>query len=182
MFFIIIILLFWEFFPTSISRWFPTGVCVKASLQSSRVSWTFLSILANLNNSGTYVVSTRHFISSTPCTNHLLSVLRAPVLIGVAMTSMFHNYFCSLKRSCYLHLFTLSFSLTQWLVGTAKSPNWKVFFFFSFFFFCRLLLGPVVWRRLGDSFLFQNYRNVCVSHFPGLIPGCAYTIYPYGQI
>ena len=29
-------------------------------------------------------------------------------------------------------------------------------FFFFFFFFCWLLLGPMVWPRLGDLFVFQN--------------------------
>ena len=41
--------------------------------------------------------------------------------------------------------------------------------------------GLVVWLRLGDPFVSQNPRKVCVSHSLGKILGCAYTICSYGQ-
>ena len=47
---------------------------------------------------------------------------------------------------------------------------------------CWLLEGLVVWPTLSDSFVPQNLRGVCVSHFPEQMLGCAYTIYSYDQI
>ena len=40
--------------------------------------------------------------------------------------------------------------------------------------FCWLLLGLVVWPRLGDPVVSQNPKWVRVSHSPGQILGCAY--------
>ena len=37
--------------------------------------------------------------------------------------------------------------------------------FFFFFFFCWQSQGLVVFRRFGDSFVSQNPREVCASHF-----------------
>ena len=56
------------------------------------------------------------------------------------------------------------------------------FFLFFFFFFFLQLLGPVVWPRLGDPFVFQNSRGVCAAHFLGRVLRCAYTIWLYCQI
>ena len=52
----------------------------------------------------------------------------------------------------------------------------------SLFFFFWLSLSLVVWSRLGDLFLSQNSREVCVSHSPGPILGWANTTYSYGEI
>ena len=52
----------------------------------------------------------------------------------------------------------------------------------SSLFCCWLLLGLIVWPRLGDPFVSQNPRAVCVSHSPGQILGCSYTICSHGQL
>ena len=39
----------------------------------------------------------------------------------------------------------------------------------------------VFWLRLGDPFVCQNPRGVCLSRSPRQILGCAYTKYSYGQ-
>ena len=89
---------------------------------------------------------------------------------------MFHRFFSSLARFRYLSIFSISFSFTMWLAGTAKSAIRQIFFFF----FSWLSLGLVAWPRLKDSF--QNPREFCASNFLGRILGCAYTICSYGQI
>ena len=63
--------------------------------KSPHVSRTLLSILANLNNAVVWTVSTRPVISksSSPCTNPLVTVPRAPITIGIIVTFMFHNFF-----------------------------------------------------------------------------------------
>ena len=85
-------------------------------------------------------------------------------------------FFNSRARSSYLSLFSLSFDFTLWSAGTAKSTICK------FSFFCSLLLGLLVWPRLGDPFASQNFRGVCVCRSPGQILACVYTMYSYGQI
>ena len=90
---------------------------------------------------------------------------------------MFHRFFDSLARSNYLSFFSLSFNFTQWSAGTEKSTILQILNFY-----CWLLLGLVVWPRLGDQLVCQNARGVCVSHSPGHMLGCAYTICSYGQM
>ena len=143
---------------------------------------TFLSILANLNIAVVWMVSTSPLLSKSfsPYTKPLVTVTtNTPITIGITVTLMFHNFFSSLARSRYLTHFWLSFSSTLWSVGKAKSTFRQVLFFFFLFW---LLQGLVVWSRLGDRFVFQNPREVCVSHSSGRILGCVYTICSYGQI
>ena len=70
LFIIIMILLIWDFFPISISRFFSIGVWVTASLLNS--PW-LLNSPADLNNAIVWMVSIRLRISlsSSPCTKHL---------------------------------------------------------------------------------------------------------------
>ena len=49
------------------------------------------------------------------------------------------------------------------------------FIIWQILFFCWLLLGQVVWPRLGDLFVSQNSIEVYVSHSPGWNLVCAYT-------
>ena len=58
---------------------------------------------------------------SSPCTNHLVTVPRAPITIGIIFTFMIHSFFISLEKSRYLSLFSHSFNFTPWSTGTAKS-------------------------------------------------------------
>ena len=87
--------------------------------KSPQVSKIPLSILANLNNAVIRTVSTRSMISksSSPLTDPLVTVSRAPITIGIIVTFMFHSFFNSLAKSRYLSLFSHSFNFT-W---TAKS-------------------------------------------------------------
>ena len=93
--------------------------------KSLQVSRTLLGILANLNNTVIWMVSTCPLISksSSFCTNPLVTVPSAPSTIGITVTFIFHSFFSSLARSWYLFLFLLSFSFTLWLTGTVKFIN-----------------------------------------------------------
>ena len=126
--------------------------------KSSRVSRTFLSILADLNNALVWMVSTFPLISkfSSPITNPLGIVPRAPITFGI--TFMFHSFlFSSLARYRYSSLFfSLSFIFNLWSARTAKSTVWQVlshFFFFFFFFFTVTRSG----------YLAEIRRSVCIS-------------------
>ena len=119
--------------------------------KSTQVSRTLLSILAVLNNAVIWMVSTRlpTSNSSSSFSNPLVTVLNAPITIGIIVTCMFHSFFNSLARSRYLSFFSHSFSFILRSAEIAKSTILQVLFFFFFFFFW-LLLSLVFWPRLGD--------------------------------
>ena len=100
--------------------------------RSPQVSRYLLSILAVFNNAVVWMVSTRPPTSksSRPLNNPLVTVPKAPITIGIIITSMFHSFFNSLVRSMYLSLFSHSFSFILWSTGTSRQ-----FCRFSFIFF-----------------------------------------------
>ena len=105
--------------------------------KSPQVSRTLLSILAFLNYAVVWMVSTLPPTSksSSPFNNPLVTVLKAPITIGIIVTFMVHSFFNSLARSMYLFFFSHSFSFILWSAGTAKSTMLQILFFFFFFFF-----------------------------------------------
>ena len=149
-----------------VSHW---GLSVSKSLQVSR---TLLSILPDFNNAVVWMVFTRPLISKSfsPCTNPLVNIPSAPIIIGITVTFMFYSF--------------LSFRFLSILLGGLPGRlnplfRWfSLFFFFFFFFFfcCWLSLDLVVWQRLDDSFVSQNPIEVCASYFLGQILVCIYII------
>ncbi len=88
---------------------FHWSLCDNKSLQ---ISWTLLSILADLNNAVFWMVYTHPLISksSSPCTNPLMTAPSAPITNGITIAFMFHRFFSSLARSmnlCFLLLLLL---------------------------------------------------------------------------
>ena len=118
--------------------------------KSPQVSRTLLSILAVFNNTVVRMVSTRPPTSksSRPFNNHLVTVPKTLITIGIIVTFMSHSFFSSLARSRYLSLFSHSFSFVLWSAGTAKPTILQTFLFFFFFFF---------------FFFFVNYYKVWSS-------------------
>ena len=88
--------------------------------KSPQVSRTLLSILADLNNGWSPPV----LLFPSP----LVTVLRAPITIGITIIFMFHIFFISQERFRLLSFFSLSFNFTQWSAGTAKSSILQVLF------------------------------------------------------
>ena len=89
-------------------KFFTPALVDSFSLEYERqqVSRALLSILADLNNVVVWMVSTCPLISmsSSHFINPLLTVLRAPITIGINITFMFHRFFNSLSRSRLLLL------------------------------------------------------------------------------
>ena len=123
--------------------------CSLSDSKYPQVSKTLLSILAVLNNTVVWLVSTLPptFKSSSPFSNPLVTVPNAP--IGIMVTCMFHSFFNSLTRLRYLSLFSHSFNFILWSAGTAKSTILQVLFFFFW------LLSLVFWPEL----LFLSYAS-----------------------
>ena len=98
--------------------------------KSPQVSRTLLGILAVLNNV-VWMVSTRPPTSksSSPFSNPLVTVPKAPITIVITVAFMFHSFFNSLARSRYFSLFSYSFSFILWSAGTTKSSILQILFF-----------------------------------------------------
>ena len=67
--------------------------------KSPQISRTFLDILADFNNAVIWMFSTHPVISksSSPFINPLVTVPRAPIIIGINITFMFHSFQFSSK-------------------------------------------------------------------------------------
>ena len=120
------IIIIYSFFPSALTD------CLLLKFegqQSLQVSMTLLSIL---NNAVGWMVSNRPLTSksSSPFINTLVTIPKAPITIGVIVTSTFYSFFNSLARSRYLSFFSLSFSFILSAAGTAKSTILQVLFFF----------------------------------------------------
>ena len=115
-------LVFWiYYFP--LCKFFTPALAHIFSLEKSpQISRTQLSILADLNNTGVWMVSTRPLISNpfNLCTNPLVTAPRTPIRIGITVTFMFHSFSYPLARSRYLSFFSFSFNFTLWSAGAVK--------------------------------------------------------------
>ena len=138
--------------------------------KSPQVSRTLLSILAVLNNVVVWMVSTclPTSNSSSPFSNPLVTVPKAPITIGIMVTVMFHSFSNFLSRSRYLSFFSHSFSFIMWSAGTVKS---KFFFFFLLIIIRSGLLAKIRWsvctskshRSLRVSFS-RTGAGLCIYH------------------
>ena len=99
---IINILLFSEFFTLASAD----GLYLEFEWQ--QVSRTLLSILADLNSTVVWITRVLISDSSSPCTNLLVTVPRAPITIGITVTFIFYSFFSSLASFRYLSLSSLS--------------------------------------------------------------------------
>ena len=101
--------------------------------KSSQVSRTLISILVDFSNA--VVISTCFLISkfSSPFNNPLMTVLKAPITIGIIITFMFHCFFNSQARFRYLSFFSLPFNFTLNSAGSlflliiTRSGHWPRF-------------------------------------------------------
>ena len=102
------------------------------SNNKSEVSRTLLGILADLSNAVVWIASIRPLISksSSPFSNPLMTIPRAPITIGITVTFMSHSFFNSLARSRYLSFFSLSFNFILWSARIAESTIQLVLYFF----------------------------------------------------
>ena len=105
-----------------------------------------------------------------PFNNPLLTIPKAPITIGIIVTSIFHSFFNSLARSRYWSFFSHS------VLFCGQPGQQSRQFAISLFFFCWLLLGLVLWPILGDPCVCQSPVGVYMCYFLGKVLGW------YGQI
>ena len=153
----IIILLFFQVFHSNVSRWFLTSLSDRKFLQVSR---TILSILADLNNAVVWNISTRPliFMSSSPCTNPLMTVPRAPVHRHFHVPQFFQF---SGKVNVLIFLFVF-FQFYSMVNRDSKVHNSVSFFCFCFCFFIIINSGHLAEIKWFASML-KSQRNLCIS-------------------
>ena len=97
-----------------------------------QVSRTLLSILAVLNNTVVWIVSSRPPTSKSfsPFNNPLVTIPKVPITIGIIVTFMFHSFFNSLVRSRYYRSFQILSVLFCGQPNQQSSQFYKFFFFF----------------------------------------------------
>ena len=126
--------------------------------KSPQVSRTLLSILAVFNNAVVWMVSTRPPTSksSSPFSNPLVTVLNAPITIGIIVSStVFFNF---QARSRYLSFFSHSFCFILWSAGTSKSTILQVLFFLLIIIKSGLL-AEIRWSVCMS----KSHWSLCVS-------------------
>ena len=135
--------------------------------KSPQVSRTPFSILVGLNNAVVWTVSTRPVIfkSSSLCTNPLLTIPSAPIIIGIIITFMFYSFFNSLARSMYLSLFLNYFNYSV-VHRDCKVHNPASSLFFVDYY--------KVWSSGWDKVirLYLKILKEFVCHSPWEILGC----------
>ena len=163
-------------FLISFSWWFFTGVWVSASLLKSR---TLLSILAVLRYVIVLMVSTRlpTSKSSSPIDNLLVTVPKAPIMIGKIVTFMFHNFFNSLARSRYLFFFSLFFQFHSVVNRDIKVNN------FGSSLFLLIIIRSVPLAKISSSECMSNSnRSLCVSFSRTDAGLCIYHLFVWSNL
>ena len=125
--------------------------CSLSDSESPQVSGTLLTLFTILNNVVVWMVSIRPPSpkSSSPFNNLLVIVPKAPIIIGIIITFMFHSFFNSLASSTYLSFFSHSFSFILWPAGTAKSTILQYFLLFLFTPFWVFYINISQWFLTG---------------------------------
>ena len=129
--------------------------------KSPQVFRTLLSILADLNNPVVKIVPIRPLISksSSPSTNPLVTVPRAPITVAITTTFMFHRFFRFFPRYKQF-LFSLSFNFTQWSTGRQSQLLSR----FSFFVDNHYRFGLPAEIR-WPACISKSQMSLCVSFF-----------------
>ena len=121
-----------------------------------------LVILADINNAVVWMVSTRPLISmaSSTCTNSLMSVPRAPIITGIAVTFIFHIFFSILLQArCTYPSF--------WFLSTLHcgQPGQQSPRFSKFSIFVNYYNVPSFIRDEMTRLYFKIPKEFCVSSF-----------------
>ena len=144
-------------FHISFSWCYFTWVLMTESLQ---VCKSLLSILAVLKNTVVWMVSTcpPTSKSSSPFNNHLVTLPKAPMTIGVIVTFMFHSFFqFPSKFKVLIFLFTF---LQFYFVISRDS---KVDKFENYLFLLLIIIKCGLLSRLGDQSVCQSPVGFFVS-------------------
>ena len=145
------------------------------SLSNSKfpqVSRILLSILAVLNNVVVWMVSTRPLISksSSPFNYPVVTVLKAPITIGIIVTFMFHCFFQFRSKVQVLILLVTFFQFYSMI-----SQDNKVHSFTSPLFLLIIIRSGLLAEIRWSVCISKSHKSLCMS-FSRTDVGWAYTI------
>ena len=126
---------------------------VLSGCKSLQVSMNLCSVLADLSNAVVWMASTCRVISksSSTCSNPSLTVPRAPITVGIVVTSCSTVFF---QIPSEVLVFSLLFAFFQFYSVVSRDTKFTIRQVLHFLFFCCwLLLGLVVCPRLRDPFV-----------------------------
>ena len=137
------------------------------------------------------MISTRSLISksSTPSTNHLVTVTRAPVTTGITVTFMFPIFFFSSLASLgNYHTFRFLVSRIgkiHYLASSFLFFNFIylfIYFFFFFFFFLTITRCGRLTEIKWSVYILKSKRTLCVS-FSSMDSGlCIYHLFIWSNL
>ena len=127
--------------------------------KSLQVSWTHLSILADLNYEVVRMISVLLLISCQALSQFFVGT--------VPVTFMYHNFFSSLSRSVYFFFPKLE---------QQHSLDNK------FFCFCLLILGLVFWPWFNEPIVSQSPREFYATNFLWQFLPSKYTVCQHGKV
>ena len=128
--------------------------------KSTQVCSTLLSILAVVNNTVVWMVSTRPPTSksSSPFNNPLVTVLSAPITIGIIVTWMFHRFFQFPSKVEVLILLFKFFQFYSVVSEDSKVDNFANSLFFLLITIRSGLLAEIWWSVCMS----KSHKSLCV--------------------
>ena len=141
----------------------------------SRVFRTLLCILAVLNNVVVWMVSTRPPTSksSSPFNSPLVTVLNAPIAIGIIVTFMFHSFFRFPSKVMVLILLFSFFRFYSIVSRYIKVNNVA-----SYLFFLLITIGSGLLAEIrGSVCMSKSYRSLCMSFSRTALGLCRYQLF-----
>ena len=147
--------------------------CSLSDSKSHQDSRTLLGILAVLNNVIVWMVSTRPIISnsSSPSTNPLMTVPRAPITICIIVIFMVHIFkkFSLQDLGTYpsFHFFSILLSGQQGQQSPQYCKFSFFFFLFVFFLFTNIRPRRRLYLKIPEEFVRLIFQDTCwVVHIP----------------
>ena len=148
--------------------------------KSPQVPGTFLSILADLNNVVVWIVSTHSPTSKSSSLfyNPLMTIAKAPIMISIIVTFMFHSFFqYSSKVEVLILLFTFFqfYSVVSW---DSKVHNFANSLFFWLITIRSGLLAEIMWSVCMS----KSYWSLCVSFCRTVAGLCIYHLFVWSNL
>ena len=170
------VLLFYSLrvFHISVSLWFLTEVWVTISVLESP---GLFSVFELLNSLIVWMVSPLSFIfkSSSPCTNPLVTVSRAPITIGIKDTFMFHNFSIPLQGPGIYPSFNFLSVLLCW---DSKTHNFASSLFLLLIIIRSDCLAEIWWSVC----ISKSHGSLCVSFSKTAGGLCMYHLFLWSNL
>ena len=147
--------------------------------KSPQVSTTLLSILAVLNNAVVWMVSSQPPTSksSSPFSNPLVTVLKAPITIGIIVTCMFHSF-----SNSQVEVLILLFTFFQFYSVVSRNSKVDNFANSLFFFLLIIIKSGLLAKIRWSVCVSKSHRSLCVSFSRTGAGLCIYHLFVWSSL